>query len=186
METFLSQAWREKGLVLLMADAVPQTERRMHDVSETWWRTQSNSNVSRQQISLLTGKLTGNFCRFRPLEHFSMHNGQRIQRFAGKFPTKRNREFLQAYQGKLLEEQGIPKADRRKAGDGHEGRRGRDGCPEEWTDGDRAKLEQLRRRRTECEELAAFPCPFLLSGRGPICLMALPHRTHSFPAVLLH
>src|ERR1700756_3598526 len=28
MEAFLSQAWREKSLVLLMADAVPQTERR--------------------------------------------------------------------------------------------------------------------------------------------------------------
>src|SRR6516162_5607535 len=28
MEALLSQAWREKSLVLLMADAVPQTERR--------------------------------------------------------------------------------------------------------------------------------------------------------------
>jgi hypothetical protein len=37
MEALLSQAWREKSLVLLMADGVPETERRIHDVSETWW-----------------------------------------------------------------------------------------------------------------------------------------------------
>jgi hypothetical protein len=46
METFLYQAWREKSLVLLMADAVPQTERRMHDVSETWWAREACPRIA--------------------------------------------------------------------------------------------------------------------------------------------
>ena len=50
MEAFLSQAWREKSLVLLMVDAVPQTERRIHDVSETWWaREDSNLQPDRYE-----------------------------------------------------------------------------------------------------------------------------------------
>jgi hypothetical protein len=30
-------------------------------MATAWWRTQSQSNLSQQQNSLLTGKITGNF-----------------------------------------------------------------------------------------------------------------------------
>jgi hypothetical protein len=57
--------------------------------------------------SLLTGKLTGNFVDSRPPVRFSCLIGQRIQSLAAKFPTQRNREFPDAYQGMNCEEQGI-------------------------------------------------------------------------------
>src|SRR6266404_5975760 len=76
MEAFLSQAWREKSLVLLMADAVPQTERRTPRLSKTWWRMQSGSNQSPDTKFPVNRENTGNFfgigviSRFcRPNEH---------------------------------------------------------------------------------------------------------------------
>src|SRR5262249_26131190 len=49
------------------------------------------------ETSLLTGKLTGNFAESGPPLLFS----------TSSFPTQRNREFLNAYQGIFFEEQGI-------------------------------------------------------------------------------
>jgi hypothetical protein len=57
--------------------------------------------------SLLTGKLTGNFAESGLLLQFQPPVSELIQRLAAKFPTQRNREFLDAYQGKFFEEQGI-------------------------------------------------------------------------------
>ena len=57
--------------------------------------------------SLLTGKLTGNFANSGPQQRFPHLINELIQRLAAKFPTQRNREFLDAYQGKFFEEQGI-------------------------------------------------------------------------------
>src|SRR5262249_2720294 len=45
--------------------------------------------------SLLTGKLTGNFAESGPLLRFRRPINEPIQRLAAKFPTQRNREFLQ-------------------------------------------------------------------------------------------
>src|SRR5262249_30235020 len=45
--------------------------------------------------SLLTGKLTGNFANSGPQQRFSHLISELIQRLAAKFPTQRNREFLQ-------------------------------------------------------------------------------------------
>src|SRR5262249_41038769 len=90
-----------------MADAIPQTERQIHDVSETWWWMHSRSNRSPNSNSLLTGKLTGNFVDSGPLHDFPRPIGKRIQWLAAKFPTQRNREFLEALQGILWSEQGI-------------------------------------------------------------------------------
>jgi hypothetical protein len=44
--------------------------------------------------SLLTGKLTGNFVKIASLVRFCTLTRQQIQRFAAKFPTQQNREFL--------------------------------------------------------------------------------------------
>src|SRR6266404_4018311 len=46
--------------------------------------------------SLLTGKLTGNLVDSGPLPRFRCPVGERIQWLAEKFPTQRNREFLDA------------------------------------------------------------------------------------------
>ena len=45
--------------------------------------------------SLLTGKLTGNFANSGPQQRFPHLINEPIQRLAAKFPTQRNREFLQ-------------------------------------------------------------------------------------------
>ena len=45
--------------------------------------------------SLLTGKLTGNFANSGPQQRFPHLINELIQRLAAKFPTQRNREFLQ-------------------------------------------------------------------------------------------
>ena len=47
-------------------------------------------------LPLLTGKLTGNFVDSGPLHDFPRPIGKRIQWLAAKFPTQRNREFLEA------------------------------------------------------------------------------------------
>src|SRR6266436_3761275 len=57
--------------------------------------------------SLLTGKLTGNFVDSGPLPRFRRPVGKRIQWLAEQFPTQRNRQFLEALQGIILEEQGF-------------------------------------------------------------------------------
>src|SRR5262245_31453413 len=49
--------------------------------------------------SLLTGKLTGNFAVSGHPRRFPHLINEPIQRLAGKFPTQRNREFPNAYQG---------------------------------------------------------------------------------------
>src|SRR5262245_20866706 len=49
--------------------------------------------------SLLTGKLTGNFANSGPQQRFPHLINEPIQRLAAKFPTQRNREFPNAYQG---------------------------------------------------------------------------------------
>src|SRR5207302_11181218 len=43
----------------------------------------------------ITGKLTGNFIDSGPLARFSRPIGEQIQWLAAKFPTQRNREFLE-------------------------------------------------------------------------------------------
>src|SRR6266481_8131890 len=45
--------------------------------------------------SLLTGNLTGNFANSGPQQRFPHLINELIQRLAAKFPTQRNREFLQ-------------------------------------------------------------------------------------------
>jgi hypothetical protein len=60
-----------------------------------WWRTQSQSNLSQQQNSLLTGKITGNFADSGLNPQFWWRVSQRIQPLKAKFPAKRNREFFQ-------------------------------------------------------------------------------------------
>ena len=45
--------------------------------------------------SLLTGKLTGNFANSGPQQRFPHLINELIQSLAAKFPTQRNREFLQ-------------------------------------------------------------------------------------------
>jgi len=74
MEALLSQAWREKSLVLLMADAVPQTERRTP-------RRVGNMVVDALQIEPVSKlkfpanrEINREFCRFRPLARFSAPN----------------------------------------------------------------------------------------------------------------
>src|SRR5262249_34844406 len=49
--------------------------------------------------SLLTGKLTGNFAVSGHQRRFPHLINGLIQRLAAKFPTQRNREFPNAYQG---------------------------------------------------------------------------------------
>ena len=56
---------------------------------------------------LLTGKLTGNFTKFGPARRFSRQIRQQIQCVAEKFPTQRNREFLEPQPGIFRKEQGI-------------------------------------------------------------------------------
>jgi hypothetical protein len=68
---------------------------------------QSAANQSPQPNSLLTGKLTGNFANPGLSQRLGCLAAQRIQRLAGKLPTRRNREFSNAYQGKFFKEQGI-------------------------------------------------------------------------------
>src|SRR5262245_15885675 len=43
MEAFLSQAWREKSLVLLMVDGVPETER---SAPRTWWAREACPRIA--------------------------------------------------------------------------------------------------------------------------------------------
>src|SRR5262249_41651500 len=57
--------------------------------------------------SLLTGKITGNFAKSGPPARFSCLMSARIQELTVEFPTQRNREFSNAYQGIFFEEQGI-------------------------------------------------------------------------------
>ena len=45
--------------------------------------------------SLLTGKFTGNFAESGPSQQFLCSFNERIQMVTAKFPTQRNREFLQ-------------------------------------------------------------------------------------------
>jgi hypothetical protein len=59
-----------------------------------WWRTQSQSNLSQRQNSLLTGKITGNFADSGLNPQFWWRVSWRIQSLKAKFPAKRNREFF--------------------------------------------------------------------------------------------
>src|SRR5262245_11270 len=56
--------------------------------------------------SLLTGKITGNFSESGHPRRFSCLINGRIQWLTTEFPTQRNREFPNAYQGIFYEEQG--------------------------------------------------------------------------------
>ena len=59
-----------------------------------WWRTQSDSNPSPLPISLLTGKLTGNFVKSAHFLRFWMLTREQFQRLSAKFPTQQNRELF--------------------------------------------------------------------------------------------
>lgn len=72
-----------------------------------WLMMQSTANQSPHPNSLLTGKLTGNFADSGLSQYFWRLAGQQIQSLAAKFPTQRNREFPDAYQGRFSEEQGV-------------------------------------------------------------------------------
>jgi hypothetical protein len=65
-----------------------------------WLTMQSATNQS-------PAKLTGNFAKSGPPPRFPRLISARIQELTVEFPTQRNREFLDAYQGKFFEEQGI-------------------------------------------------------------------------------
>src|SRR6266487_2272319 len=56
--------------------------------------------------SLLTGKITGTFAECGHPSQFSRSINAHIQSLTAEFPTQPNREFLDAYQGILFEEQG--------------------------------------------------------------------------------
>jgi hypothetical protein len=60
---------------------------------EGWRRTQSQSNLSQQQNSLLTAKITGNFADSGLNPQFWWRVSWRIQSLKAKFPAKRNREL---------------------------------------------------------------------------------------------
>ena len=68
---------------------------------------QPDANPSQHPNSLITGKITGNFADSGPLRQFSRLIIKLIQWLPDKFPTQRNREFTNAYQGIFFEEQGI-------------------------------------------------------------------------------
>jgi hypothetical protein len=79
----------------------------------SWWRPDCVADdavicepVSSRQISLLTGKLTGNFAESGPLLRFWRPIMSEFNGFQPEFPTQRNREFANAYQGIFSEEQG--------------------------------------------------------------------------------
>src|SRR6516162_3484451 len=55
----------------------------------------------------ITGKITGNFAKFGPPPRFSCLLSALIQELTAEFPTQRNTEFSNAYQGMFFEEQGI-------------------------------------------------------------------------------
>jgi ribosomal protein S6E (S10) len=52
--------------------------------------------VSKPSNSLRTGKITGNFAESGLPMRFPSLIHERIQQLAAKFPTQRNREFLEA------------------------------------------------------------------------------------------
>src|SRR5260221_5375575 len=66
-----------------------------------WLTMQSAANQSPQQIP------SGNFAKSGPPPRFSCLIGARIQELTVEFPTQRNREFPNTYQGKFFKEQGI-------------------------------------------------------------------------------
>jgi hypothetical protein len=57
------------------------------------------SNPSQHPNSLITGKITGNFAESGHPRPFSCPISARIQCLTAEFPTQRNREFSNAYQG---------------------------------------------------------------------------------------
>src|SRR5258706_847132 len=66
-----------------------------------WLTMQSAANQSSQQIP------SGNFAKSGPPPRFSCLIGARIQELTVEFPTQRNGEFPNTYQGKFFKEQGI-------------------------------------------------------------------------------
>jgi hypothetical protein len=72
-----------------------------------WPVRQRPRNVGSHRTALITGKLTGNFADSGPLRQFSHLIVKLIQWLPDKFPTQRNREFSNAYQGKFFNEQGF-------------------------------------------------------------------------------
>jgi len=53
------------------------------------------ASAQHRQWHMLTGNITGNFANSGPQQRFSHLINELIQRLAAKFPTQRNREFLQ-------------------------------------------------------------------------------------------
>jgi hypothetical protein len=78
-----------------------------HTDRTAWLTMQSAANQSPQANSLLTGKITGNFAETGHPPRFSCLLNARSQWLAAEFPTQRNREFRNAYQGKFFQDQGI-------------------------------------------------------------------------------
>jgi hypothetical protein len=59
------------------------------------WHYRQHGPAQHRQWHMLTGNLTGNSANSAPQQRFSHLINELIQRLAAKFPTQRNREFLQ-------------------------------------------------------------------------------------------
>src|SRR6188768_364805 len=81
--------------------------RKWVNFESAWWRTQSRTNRSPQQNSLLTGKNTGNFSVSTRFGRFDRRFGAENQRLTEEFPTDQNREFDRSLQGIARPEQGL-------------------------------------------------------------------------------
>src|SRR5215472_2049494 len=100
METFLSQAWREKRLVLLMGMGFPKPTAARPDVSKTWWaREDSNLQPDRYERSALTIELRARCVRTQaaPLAPHTMPRRERqSRRLARLMHRKMGRPSLRA------------------------------------------------------------------------------------------
>src|SRR2546428_4893446 len=65
----------------------------LHDVSESWWRTQSGSNLSQHPNSLICGNLQGISAICREFGLATHGNRRYIMQLWPKFPAQRSREF---------------------------------------------------------------------------------------------
>src|SRR5262245_17533169 len=70
-------------------------------------RSDGRSDRSPNPNSLLTGKITGNFAKARVQPGFSGLIRTGLHYLTAKFPAQLSREFPNAYQGIIFEEQGI-------------------------------------------------------------------------------
>src|SRR5262249_32385358 len=77
----------------------PRVDKARPEEGENWRWWQPGSKLSQHSNSLITGKITGNFENSGLPAGFLCPIGQRIQWLPVKFPTQRNREFLEVLTG---------------------------------------------------------------------------------------